>query len=138
MGTNYYYYSKEPCPHCGRQYEPTHIGKSSGGWCFSLHVHPDMNINDLDDWLRLFKAPKTQIVDEYGTVITPLDMTSFIVDRSWPIPWDRQWAGYRSEEEFHERNGSKRGPKYLLRHKISNHCIANGKGTWDCIIGEFS
>lgn len=50
MGTNYYLHTKPDCECCGRGFEPLHIGKSSGGWCFSLHVMPEDNINTLDDW----------------------------------------------------------------------------------------
>ena len=42
MGTNYYLHRPRTneCEHCGRADEapPLHIGKSSSGWCFSLHV----------------------------------------------------------------------------------------------------
>ena len=38
MGTNYYWQESEPCAACGRGYEQVHVGKSSAGWCFSLHV----------------------------------------------------------------------------------------------------
>ena len=42
MGTNYYFEdSSEVCECCGRGAESLHIGKSSGGWCFSLHVMPE-------------------------------------------------------------------------------------------------
>lgn len=38
MGTNYYLHSQDPCEHCGRSYPELHIGKSSAGWVFALHV----------------------------------------------------------------------------------------------------
>jgi len=38
LGTNYYWQESEPCAACGRGYEQVHVGKSSAGWCFSLHV----------------------------------------------------------------------------------------------------
>lgn len=61
MGTNYYLRLKsEICPHCGRGDEGLlHIGKSSAGWCFSLHV---MNrIQSLDDWKKAFENPENSI-----------------------------------------------------------------------------
>ena len=30
------------------------------------------------------------------------------------------------------------GPNGLLRHRIGEHCIGHGDGTWDLIRGEFS
>ena len=39
MGTNYD--AIEPrCPHCNREGRRWHIGKSSGGWAFGVHVIP--------------------------------------------------------------------------------------------------
>ena len=31
-----------------------HIGKSSYGWHFSLCIYPELGINDLEDWKKLF------------------------------------------------------------------------------------
>lgn len=50
MGTNYYAEYQPPCPTCGRQDPPLHIGKSSAGWCFSLHVIPELGLNDWPEW----------------------------------------------------------------------------------------
>jgi len=61
MGTNYYLQKKsgtcQTCGHCSE--DPKHIGKSSGGWCFSLHVYPEENITTVT------------IVNEYGETISP-------------------------------------------------------------------
>lgn len=48
MGTNYYYY-QDVCPHCGKPDKKLHIGKSSGGWYFSLHIIPEEKIFNLKD-----------------------------------------------------------------------------------------
>ena len=40
MGTNYYW-TENPCPHCGRGDNQLHIGKKSAGWRFSLRAHSD-------------------------------------------------------------------------------------------------
>lgn len=69
MGTNYYLKPK-PCECCGRTDEGLHIGKSSAGWCFSLHVIPEEGINGLDDWKSRFDEPGVQIVNEYGEVVS--------------------------------------------------------------------
>ena len=143
MGTNYYLHDKPDCECCGRPYEPKHIGKSSAGWCFSLHVMPEDGINTLDDWRRLWSTPGAYILDEYGRSVPAADMEDWITKRGRDSDWSdpRRWSGpfgYSSEAEFHARNMSERGPNGLLRHQIGRHCIAHGEGTWDYIVGEFS
>lgn len=68
MGTNYYWIKEDTtCPHCGRRDHDEvriHIGKSSCGWCFSLHVDPSIGIRSLDDWIERFDTGF--IEDEYG------------------------------------------------------------------------
>ena len=76
MGTNYYWSEEacqSPCKHC-RGGDRLHIWKSSGGWCFSLHVIPYEGINTLDDWKAKFALPGSEIVDEYGTRLTAEEM----------------------------------------------------------------
>ena len=103
MGTNYYAVDQ-----WGQKF---HIGKSSAGWCFALHVK---NENDtLWDVLERH-SENTRICNEYGDEIT-MDKLIVII------------AGRES------------GPNGLLRHKVDGiHCVKNGEGTWDCLIGEFS
>jgi hypothetical protein len=141
MGTNYYWIKEDTtCPHCGRR-DPdetsVHIGKSSCGWCFSLHVDPSIGIGSLDDWIERFDTGF--IEDEYGDRLSVGEMMSVIVDRYSDVLFDeKKWMGYRDEADFHLKNQSFRGPNNLLRHKIGRHCIGNGAGTWDLIVGEFS
>lgn len=139
MGTNYYLKTNS-CAHCGRSDEPLHIGKSSGGWCFSLRIYPDDGINTLGDWRT--KLASGGIVDEYGNAIELADMIATITERSHPKNWtEKRWAsaGYSSEEHFHRSNNSLRGPNNLLRHKLDGRfCVGHGEGTWDYIVGEFS
>jgi len=138
MGTNYYLETKSPCKKCGRGYEPYHIGKSSGGWCFSLHVYPDNDINTLEDVKKLWEGGV--IVDEYGANISKEEMLSIITERSARCEkkykvdaWCRSWA------DFHRMNHSEFGPNGLIRAKIDGeHCIGHGTGTYDFITGEFS
>lgn len=143
MGTNYYLYSKPPCSCCGRPYEPLHIGKSSGGWCFALHVIPEEGINDLEDWRVLWSQPGARIENEYGTQLNFVQMDDVVTQRCWPRDFaaDPSWVrrnGYVTEEVLHIRNQSQRGPNGLLRAAIGNSCVKHGEGTWDCIVGEFS
>lgn len=146
MGTNYYWRAEDTtCPHCQRR-DPDevrlHIGKSSGGWCFSLHVDPKEGITSLEDWIEKFKTGL--IEDEYEESVSPDEMLTIITNRAGMIPFDeRDWHrifpfGYADEADFHRKNSSERGPNNLLRHKIGRYCIGHGEGTWDLMVGEFS
>lgn len=88
MGTNYYYQTvgTDPCPHCGRgdNGEELHIGKSSVGWAFSLHIIPERRINTLEDWQKLW-ASGGRIFDEYGQSFTPEEMLEKITQRKLPL-----------------------------------------------------
>ncbi len=107
MGTNFYVH-QPACPHCGHAPDPLHIGKSSGGWCFGLHV--DENIKCLMDWVRLWRRNPTWIIkNEYNEVISRDGMLEIIASR----------------------NDCKR------RNLSWHHSIGHGKGTWDLIAGEF-
>lgn len=128
MGTNYYVEEQEPCKCCGRPYEDLHIGKSSGGWCFSLHVIPERGLNDLDDWINFLEGKK--IFNEYGEKILLANLISEITERSHP--------GGIDLTEYMDKY-TERGPNNLLRHRVDGkHCIRHGEGTWDYIIEEFS
>jgi hypothetical protein len=130
MGTNYY---------CKIKGEEKHIGKSSGGWVFALHVYPDEGILNLSDWLPDLSVEP--IEDEYGTPISYDEMVKIITERKWNKPFDgRDWklGSYKNESDFHQKNYSLRGPNNLLRHRIGSYCIGHGKGTWDCMVGDFS
>lgn len=137
MGTNYYWIkpASPPCRTCGRYdvAEERHIGKSSAGWCFTMHIYPEEGIKNFDDWKTLFQKEGTIIKDEYGRIVSLKDMYATIRNRHW---------GGRTDdltEHYLSMNSAVRGPKGLLRHKIEEgHCIGHGKGTWDYIIGDFS
>jgi hypothetical protein len=111
MGTNYYL-TEKICPTCGRG-NRLHIGKSSYGWCFALHVIPEMGIDDIGDWRAHWTRPDSLIEDEYGDKLTPEEMESKILQRSHP--------------------------KGLERSPIDGvHCVGHGVGTYDLIAGEFT
>ena len=40
-------------------YQKICIGKDSEGWHFALCIYPEYDINNLEDWLELFKNHKT-------------------------------------------------------------------------------
>jgi hypothetical protein len=127
MGCNYYIKSTN-----------CHIGKSSAGWCFSLHVDPENGINNLEDVLNLIGRKK--IVDEYGQGVKKSELLDTIKNRSWVERCDESFPNknYKDYEDFLRQNSAVEGPNNLLRHKIVDHCIGHGEGTWDYIIGEFS
>jgi len=131
MGTNYYL-KKNVCKCCNHAAESLHIGKSSAGWHFSLHVMPEESINNLADWRKLFESPDVAIQDEYDRPITAAEMLAIITERKSPHPCD--W-----DADMYSQNHSVPGLNNLVRHKVDGwHCVGNGEGTWDYIVGEFS
>lgn len=87
MGTNYYYEGSIPCVTCKRYDDSNsvrlHIGKSSSGWVFLLHIIPDSGIRSLKDWQAIWRQGG-RIVDEYGNVVSVENMVSKITERSHP------------------------------------------------------
>lgn len=145
MGTNFYL-RLPTCAHCTRLEEKIHIGKSSTGWCFALHVMPERGILDLPDWTVIWAKPGMAIQNEYNEFLTPDEMLQTILGRQGkndfkkPYPKDlNSISNVRTWDQFHAINYSEPGPNGLLRHRLmKDHCIKHGSGTWDCIIGEFS
>jgi len=144
MGTNYYLH-EDVCEHCGRGGKKTHIGKSSWGWCFSLHVQdepwrdPEDTIKSLEDWKWRLDRPKTVVRDEYGDTVSRDEMIEIITERT----------GNVTKEYVEKYNESIRGlmfqtpvtfhPNGLMRHGVDgSHCVGNGEGPWDLCRGEFS
>jgi hypothetical protein len=139
MGTNYYFYDKPVRECCGRDFESRHIGKSSAGWCFSLHLIPEDGINSLDDWRKLWSTPGSVIKNEYGEEVSVGDIEKTICQRSWNSTREYPNGRYKSEKEFLRENSATEGPSGLVRHAIDGrHCVGHGEGTWDYIIGDFS
>lgn len=129
MGTNYYIES-DTCASCGHTPEPLHIGKSSAGWCFALHVYPERGIVDLDDWQKEWHGKR--IKDEYGLDIAPAELLKTITDRSAERPLDT--INYK----WLRANYATVGPNGLARHNHSPSLHHHGAGTWDCLVGDFS
>lgn len=129
MGTNFYWHEKAPCEHCGRtDGEGKHIGKSSMGWVFALHVYPEDGITDLLDWIdRFFESP--HIFDEYGQKVPVADMIERIVMRGSRDGHPKDFA--------YSANHAVPGPRGLVRAKV-DHRTRHGAGTWDCHTGDFS
>ena len=137
MGTNYYLVKRvtnKACPTCGYKKETKpqihrHIGKSSGGWHFLVHVEPYKGIYSLDDILPDFFNSALRIEDEYGKQVTPAQMCNIIMGR----------RGNRIDYDvaFLEQNYAEVGLNGLLRCK-KEYCFGWGEGTWDYFTGEFS
>ena len=112
MSTNFYLRPiPSECSCCGRAFEELHIGKSSGGWPFALHVISEKNLNTLEDWESLWAdTEKWAIFDEYNRPLTSKEMSDWVRNR-----------------------------ETTFRRSIDGcHCIGHGPGPWDYIDGEFS
>ena len=132
MGINFYA-RENYCEHCKRG-DDLHIGKSSGGWCFSLHVIPERGLNTLDDWKTFLDGERKRIpvYDEYQRPITITELLDTITARSWPKRPESYGFDYAS-------NHAVPGPNGLVRSRVDgSHCVGHGEGTWDLITGEFS
>src|SRR3990172_4128976 len=129
VGMNYYLRPPK-CDHCGRGDEPFHIGKSSGGWCFSLHATTETR--SLGEHLDAWTKPGWTIRNEEGVILLPGGMINIITNRSWT-------QGRTMSEEDLRRNHTVPGPEGLVRFAVDGtHCVGHGPGTWDLIKGEFS
>ena len=110
MGTNYYA-RQNACPTCGHSHHEVHIGKSSCGWHFALHVTP--SLKTLENWIDYWSDDSISIFDEYERRIDKNDMIEIITKRSHP-------------------HG-------LTKHAVDGvHCVGNGNGPYDYISGDFS
>jgi len=141
MGTNFYA-CKNVCEYCGIEESQSHIGKSSMGWCFSLHVIPEEGINTLGDWKTYLSKENVIIKNECDDIITFEQMIDYIENRHGG---DRILGegdppyGYKSWRIFFDQNHAEIGPRNLLRHLVDGkHCVGHGEGTFDYITGEFS
>jgi len=119
MGMNYYLTGKPPCPTCGDFGGTKHIGKSSYGWTFGLHIYPDEGINNLDDWEKFIReavADGRLIIDEEGRRISVEELLKRIRVRAPAVRADRL------------RRQSEADPRFARF----------GGATWDYVEGDFS
>ncbi len=132
MGKNYYLERGKPCSKCGRGEAELHIGKSSGGWYFALHVIPELGLDTLHDWKKFWKGK--QITNQCGTKISKKKMLDIICNRKY-----HGTLAHQRTQEFYCMNNAELGLNGLLRSKIDgHHCTGHSVGTWDYIEGEFS
>jgi hypothetical protein len=109
MGTNYYEII-DCCDKCGRGSEDIHIGKSSAGWTFSLHIIPSVGLNSWKDWKRRLKS--SVIKDEYGNVITLKELDAL-------IKFKRKY-----KDEAHMIEAYKKYPKHYKQCKTGDSLCA--------------
>jgi hypothetical protein len=126
MGTNYYLHKESTskcvtCKHDPHE-EVLHIGKSSYGWCFSLHIIPERGINSLGDWIAEWGKPNTKILNEYDEEVLPEDMIKIITTRG-PGRWCPDGM------ELH---------RHAPYHKDNPGTVREGPGSYDLICGDFS
>ncbi len=146
MGTNYYlHYNEEvvgECCSCGqtiKKQKIRHLGKSSGGWHFALHVYPDEMICDFDDVLNEIKRARASggvVKDEYNVEYTFDEFFDVVTKRSRAEKVDYSWYG--SKKRFLDSNSAEEGLNNLVRARVGRHCIGHGEGTYDYFVGEFS
>lgn len=122
MGTNFYWVERnsDKCPSCGRfdEGQRVHIGKSSYGWAFQLHVIPEDSITGLDDWERIWSTGAGEIFDEYGEKLSLTEMKAVILERGNGL-----WC--------------KDGRELMHADPSGDYCIGNFP-TYDLSIGEFT
>lgn len=114
MGTNYYWRTPD-------EKDDLHIGKSSSGWMFALHVDRDGPCpRNLLGWRQLWATAQGAIYNEYGAKIEVEVMLKIITHRK-----GRYEAGLPDP--------------HLRRHPVDGRrCLGHGNGTWDELTGEFS
>ena len=139
MGTNYYYDLYKGSVELE---EELHIGKSSVGWVFSMHVIPEKNLNSLHEWVAFILSAHGNIRNEYGKNIYLGELLRTITERKFDKPLKEVFEPdgfYCSIRDFYKKNEAEPGPRNLIRYKIDGtFCVGHGEGTWDYIIGEFS
>lgn len=119
-----------------------HIGKSSYGWHFSLCIYPNLGINDLSDWIKVFED--NEIVDECDAVISIEKMIDIITNRSH-LNKDKteeqileemnksnkifNLRQYLTYDDFLRNNHAARGLNGLLAHNYAD--FTRTDGTYD-------
>jgi len=142
MSTNFYVADVVRCQECGHAVHngiKFHIGKSSAGWAFSLHVIPEKHLNTWGEWKAFLDKPGMAIIDEDGAKWS-LDEFVMIVENRIGKYGDLEHVppGYDTWWDFYEINQCEIDANGLLRHKVGEFCSGHGKGSWDYVTGDFS
>ena len=157
MGTNYYLLNPPP------KYQlegarDLHIGKSSMGWAFSLHVDPVIGLDGWEEWEEVLERKKSKIVDEYERPVAFMELRDYILNRpaqpkltdkafqpprgdnaSKLMMWSIVWGSYKNADDFLRKNHAWQDHNGLLRHEVDGrHCIWNSVAyTFDAVTGVF-
>lgn len=83
MGTNYYAQINK-CDHCGRSADRVHLGKSSGGWTFTVDISHG-EFKDFDSLKRFLHSEEvSEIRNEYGEEISEDEFFDIVLERNYP------------------------------------------------------
>jgi len=111
-------------------YKELHIGKSSWGWCFSLHYIPSLKLTSWEEWKKFLEDK--EIYNEDEEIVSLEYLEAQVTERQ---------GSYKRNEEYKEAiksNKAARGPNRLLRHVIDGKlCVGHGDGTYDLLIDWF-
>lgn len=115
-----------------------HIGKSSGGWSFLLHVIPDRDLNSLADWRAFLERPDVEIFDCEDTFMDSAGLIDVITERADFVVGDLR---RQRSSEWQFQNHAFFDERFKLARPVvggSGGCIRNGDGPYDLIVGDFS
>lgn len=113
-----------------------HIGKSSFGWTFSLHIKPPF-INGIKEIERFLSLQSVHVEDQNKNILTKDEMLSIIYNR---IGEDKWWN--EITQEWLDQRDAIKDPRNLVRFKVGDidvhvKCIGYEDGPWDLIVGDF-
>jgi hypothetical protein len=126
MGTNYYVKS-ERCNCCDHKPDDFHIGKSSYGWYFTMHV--TYTITNFQDMLIFLVDNRYNIYNEYGDKVELEDIIRTICCRS----------GNNTAENYYENSiYCELGQYGLVKFKVGFGCIGSSEiNPIDYVPGDF-
>jgi hypothetical protein len=121
--------------------EDLHIGKSSGGWVFALHVISEKRLYGLPDWMILLDKPDVIIFEKVDGQLR----REISLDDLLKVITERKFEGNDNVNHlFHVVNKSMPAENGLVRKVIDGErCVghefaADGRGvSWDLIAGDF-
>lgn len=115
-------------------YEEIHVGKSSAGWVFLLHIHPDKNIYSLEDYCNIWYDPNIALYNEYDELISPKQLEHTICDRA--LEDDRLTQA--EIKQFCKENQCRYDASYgLFRYDLDEFTIPTSK-SYDITTKDFS